>query len=202
MGGNSRGREPKIVHILKSRNRFRDLRPCSDRPMEVGAIWPKSVDEMARADMAELDIRVDMRYGDPFMCVLRKARYVIENIDSAFQVAHARERCALNIISIVRDYGAQEGVPVLKTALELFGESVGVRSAISTAAARIGGPDDYPLLVECVCKDAENPDAHRGALAEFLERFPGLNESMKSAISLLPSGGRILKTLEGCGVFL
>jgi len=184
---------PKVIHITKAKNRFLSFRPSTEPAWEVNAIWPKSVPEMDRAEIADADIRVDMRYGDPFSVVLRKARYVLENAQAAFNGPEARERAAINTINVIRDYGEIEGVELLKKALELFGDSAKVREAISLAVARIGGPDDFNIIIMGMKGDAggktdeRSRETHMGALIEFVERHPG--QSMKIASSLEESCG-------------
>lgn len=113
----------KITHISKGKRAGCRIRPMTEPPCEVKIIWAMDVLEKNRAIIAEADIRADMSNGDPLLNVLKKVRYVLENAADALKQKSALENAVLSMISIIRDYGEPEGMPLLDLALALYGES-------------------------------------------------------------------------------
>jgi hypothetical protein len=80
------------------------------------------------------------------------------------------------------DYGEPEGVALLKKALKLHGAGEPVRIAVSAAVARIGGPEDYAVILSCLELSPHNPAPHLSALEIFLERYPEKRAEAESAL--------------------
>jgi len=176
----------KVVHISRAKRKHANKKVEISPPIEVNRIWAK-VGETSRAVLVEANIRADMSEGDVWRRVLRKANFVLRETATAFTEPEGIERMVMLTIAIIRDYGAPEGVELLKDALKRFGKMRQAREAVSVAVARIGTEDDFDLLVSALENDLTNPAAHLSALEHFAERFPSLAHDVIEAMERFSS---------------
>jgi hypothetical protein len=175
------GRRQKIVHISRAKRMPYDERPKTEPPCEVKLLWASKVGESNRAVMVEADIRADIRIGDLRLTALRKARYVIDHASEAFSDDSAVIELVGYMLSVIRDYGEQEGIEVLKRAWELFGSKKEIAEKISTAASRLCSDSDYGILITALESDFSS-SCHKDAILHFLERYPEKCAELDSAL--------------------
>ncbi len=162
----------RIVHISAARRLGCTAEPKTEPPCEVVPLMASEVPENSRALLVEADIRADMNAGDPMGWALRKVNYVISAARGAFKEPEHLESVVSYAIEAVRDYGEPQGAELLRKASCLYGSSPRVRAALSEAAARIGGPGDFDIIISCLKSDLPSPSAHLRALSDFADRHP------------------------------
>lgn len=174
---------PKIVHISRARRARETGELQVEPPFTVDAMGAFKVPEPQRAGLTALELRTELDHGDPFRRLLRKANYVIENAGCYFIEEKSRAEAVGSVVGIIMDYGEPEGVPLIKKALELHGASEAVRVAVSGAVARMGGPDDYSIIVSSLGMSPDNPGPHLSALVLFADRHPDRKSEVVAAMS-------------------
>jgi hypothetical protein len=137
MAGHSKA-PSNITHISKARRLPYSRRPLTEPSCVVKELWASTVKEKNRAIIVEADLRVDMKIGDPGLRVLRKARYILENVREAFADEDATIEMVLFTVRAVRDYSEPEGEDILKLANHLFGHNKKVAQAVKEAAECLG----------------------------------------------------------------
>ncbi|MEW6722702.1 MAG: HEAT repeat domain-containing protein [Candidatus Micrarchaeota archaeon] len=172
----------KIAHISQAR-RAKTGELLVEPPFTVDAMGAFRVPEPARAGLTALELRTELDQGDPFRRVLKKANFAIEKAGEYFLEDKPRADAIRRIVEVIMDHGEPEGVPLLKKALELHGASEAVRAAVSGAVARIGGPDDFPIIVSSLRMSPDDPGPHLSALVLFADRHPDSRPAVLEALS-------------------
>jgi len=180
-----RGRQI-VVNIKKAKRLPYSLRPETEPPREMASLFLKEVPENDRAILTENDMRADINDGDPGLVVLKKCRFVLENVDASFKDSQTKELLICRVVKVMMDYGESEAVVLLNEALSRFGHMKSVREAVSVAISRIGAENDLVMILSSLEKDLSSPEAHLSALVHFAVRYP-------------EKAGDIVKALERLG---
>ncbi len=181
-------RGPKVVAITRRLQPKGDERPSTNQISTEYDIYCNAP-ERSKMEIVESEIRADMRNSLKNHEVLGKARYVIENAETAFEDQNQRIELVLRMIKIIREYAEPEGSQILLITLERYKEEIDIRKLISSALANIGTEEHLGVLINLVSlADTDQLQHHLVDLQEFLARHPECIAKAKEDLERLSDG--------------
>ena len=183
-------RPVRVVGIGRARTLKVDKRPSTDSITTEYDIYCNAP-ERSKGEIVESEIRADMRNPLKTHEVLGKARYVIENAETAFKEQDQRRDLLLNMITIISEYGEPEGTEVLLVALGRYQEDTHIRKAISAALANIGTTDSLNKIIDLTALSPKDEiDGYFEDIDVFLQRHPECKIEAARLLDLLAEGLR------------